>query len=159
MQDVTVEKEQAPPAQDESSGSSSSDSWQEPEDEDRVHVEKRVRTSSPDYDPAEDVPKTYERRWKKTHRVMEETPVSAATHSEEHEPQTTTGPSESETEPRQKKGRKNKMPIKVRVVEEINRYGVPVKSIWRSFMMIGVRCQKTTRLTFDRIGLSGLEFP
>ena len=58
---------------------------------------------------------------------MEETPGSAAAHSEEHEAQTTTGPSESEPEPRQKKGRKNKLLTKVRVVEDINRYGVPVK--------------------------------
>ena len=28
-----------------------------------------------------------------------------------------------------------------------------------SFMMISVRCQKRTRITFGRIGLSGLEFP
>ena len=58
---------------------------------------------------------------------MEETPGSAAAHSEEHEAQTTTGPSESKPEPRQKKGCKNKIPTKVRVVEEINRDGVPVK--------------------------------
>src|SRR6266540_712706 len=58
---------------------------------------------------------------------MEKTPGSAAAHNKEHEAQTTTGPSESELEPRQKKGHKNKMPTKVRVVEEINRDGVPVK--------------------------------
>ena len=58
---------------------------------------------------------------------MEETPGSAAAHSKEHEAQTTTGPSKSEPKPRQKKGRKNKMPTKVRVVEEINPAGVPVK--------------------------------
>ena len=58
---------------------------------------------------------------------MEEASVSAAAHSEDPEAKTTTGPSESEPKPRQKKGRKNKMPTKVRVVEEINLYGVPVK--------------------------------
>src|SRR6266542_2004704 len=59
--------------------------------------------------------------------MMEKTPESVAAHSAKHESQTTTGPSESEPEPRQKKGRKNKMPTKVRVVEEINRDGVLVK--------------------------------
>src|SRR6266540_2211794 len=82
MQDVAAEEEQAPPAQDESSGSSASKLWEEPKD---PHPpEKRVRRSSPDYDPAEELPKTYERRCKKTSRVMEETPVLAAAHSEEH---------------------------------------------------------------------------
>src|SRR6266540_7484230 len=123
MQDVAAEEEQPSLAQDEPSDSSASGEWKEPED---PHPpEKRVRTSSPDYDPAEDVPKTYEHRRKRTHRVIEETPVSAAAHSEEHEAQTTMGPFESEPEPRQKKGRKNKMPTKVRVVEEINLNGVP----------------------------------
>src|SRR5438105_9403081 len=74
MQDVAVEEEQASLAQDESSGSSASEQWVEPED---PHpLEKRVRRSSPD--PAEDLPKTYECRRKKIRRVMEETPVSAA---------------------------------------------------------------------------------
>src|SRR5207244_1189985 len=63
----------------------------------------------------------------KTRRVMEDTPVSAAAHNEEHDAQTTTGSSESETEPQQKEGRRNKMPIKVQVVEEVNANGVPVK--------------------------------
>ena len=82
MQDIVAEEEQAPLAQDESSGSSASELWEEPED---PHPpEKRVRRSSPDYDPVEDVPKTYERHHKKTRHVMEETPVSAAAHSEEH---------------------------------------------------------------------------
>src|SRR5438132_13311087 len=58
---------------------------------------------------------------------MEETSVSAATHNEEHEAQTTTGPSESETEPQEKEGCRNKMPTKVKVVEEVNENGVPVK--------------------------------
>ena len=61
MQDVVAEEEQAPPAQDESSGSSSSDRWEEPEDEDRVHVEKRVHILSPEYDPAEELPKRSQR--------------------------------------------------------------------------------------------------
>src|SRR5436190_24274089 len=52
---------------------------------------------------------------------------TAAAHIEEHEAQTTTGPSESKLEPQQKKGHKNKIPTKVRVVEEINRDGVLVK--------------------------------
>src|SRR5438128_2230445 len=125
MQDVAAGEEQPSPAQYESSDSSASGEWKEPED---PHPpEKRVRRSSPDYDPAEDLPKTYESQRKKTHRMMEETPGSVAAHNEEHEAQTTTGPSKSEPEPRQKKGRKNKMPTKVRVVEEINRDGVPVK--------------------------------
>ena len=125
MQDVAAEEEQPSPAQVESSDSSASKEWNEPED---PHPpEKRVRRSSPDYDPAEDRPKTYQHRRKKTRRMMEETPESAATHSEEHEAQTTTDPSESEPEPQQKKGHKNKMPTKVRVVEEINPAGVPVK--------------------------------
>src|SRR5438045_2782907 len=51
MQEVVAEGQHAPPAQDESSGSSTSDSWEEPEDEDRVHVEKGVRTSSLNYNP------------------------------------------------------------------------------------------------------------
>src|SRR6266540_1425629 len=123
MQDVAAEEEQASPAQDESSDSSASGEWMEPED---PHpLEKRVHRLSPNYDPAEDLPKTYEHRQKKTRRMMEETPVSAAAHSEEHEAQTTTCLSESEPEPRQKKGHKNKIPTKVRVVEEINRDGVP----------------------------------
>ena len=58
---------------------------------------------------------------------MEDTPVSAPAHSEQHEAQTTTGPSESEMEPQQKEGRRNKIPIKVKVVEEVNENGVPVK--------------------------------
>ncbi len=60
MQDVAAEEEQPSPAQAESSDSSASGEWNEPED---PHPpEKRVRTSSPDYDPAEDRPKTYQRR-------------------------------------------------------------------------------------------------
>ena len=121
MQDIAAEEEQAPPAQDESSISSSSEPWEELED---PHPpEKRVRRSSPDYDPAEDLPKTYECRRKKTRHVMEETTVSAAAHSEEHEAQTTTGPSESETEPQQKEGRRNKMLTKIQVVVEANEMG------------------------------------
>src|SRR6266511_5565832 len=58
---------------------------------------------------------------------MEETSIPAAAHSEEHEVHTTTGPSESEPEPREKKGHKNKIPTKVKVVEEVNANGVPVK--------------------------------
>src|SRR6266542_525627 len=55
MQDVAAEEEQAPPAQDESSGSSASEPWEEPED---PHPpEKRVRTLSPEYDHAEELPK------------------------------------------------------------------------------------------------------
>src|SRR5438105_12276059 len=37
------------------------------------------------------------------------------------------GPSESEPEPQEKKGRTNKMPTKVQVVKEVNENGVPVK--------------------------------
>src|SRR6266540_7200202 len=81
MQDVAAEEEQPSLAQAESSDSSASGEWNESKD---PHPpEKRVRTSSPDYDPAKDVPKIYERRRKRTRRVMEETPVSAAAHSEE----------------------------------------------------------------------------
>ena len=58
---------------------------------------------------------------------MEETPISVAAHSEEHEADTTTGPSESEPEPQEKKGRTNKIPTKVHVVDEVNENGVPVK--------------------------------
>src|SRR5438105_4076121 len=58
---------------------------------------------------------------------MEETSVLVAAHNEEHEAHTTTGPSESNPEPQQKKGRKNKIPTKVKIVEEINEDGVPVK--------------------------------
>src|SRR5438105_13734362 len=54
MQDVAAEEEQPLPAQDESSDSSMSGEWKEPED---PHPpEKRVRRSSPDYHPAEDLP-------------------------------------------------------------------------------------------------------
>src|SRR5438128_2836545 len=92
MQDVAAEEEQALLAQDESSGSSASEPWEEPED---PHPpEKRVHRSSPDYDPTEDLPKTYERRRKKTRRMTEDTLVSAAAHNEEHKAQTITGPSE-----------------------------------------------------------------
>src|SRR6266542_2740004 len=122
MEDVVAEEEQALPAQDESSGSSAPRQWEEPED---PHPpEKRPRRSSPDYDPAEEVPKTYQRRHKRTRRVMDS---SMAPHSESQEAQTTTGPSESETEPQQKEGRRNKMPTKVQEVEEVNASGVPVR--------------------------------
>ena len=122
MEDVVAEEEQASPAQDESSDSSAPEEWKEPED---PHPpEKRPRRSSPDYDPAEERPKTYVRRRKRTRRVMDS---STAPHSESQEAQTTTGPSESETEPQQKEGRRNKMPTKVQVVEEVNENGVPVK--------------------------------
>ena len=112
MQDVAAEEEQ-----DESSDSSATPGeWVEPED---PHPpEKRPRRSSPDYDPAEELPKTYQRRRKRTRRVVSTGPS---------ESQPSMGPSESEPEPRQKKGCKNKMPTKVRVVGEINRDGVPVK--------------------------------
>src|SRR6266540_5850769 len=60
MQGVVAEEEQPSLAQDESSDSSASGEWKEPED---PHPpEKRIRRSSPDYDPAEDLPKTYECR-------------------------------------------------------------------------------------------------
>src|SRR6266540_2488947 len=122
MEDVVAEEEQVSPAQDESSGSSAPGQWEEPED---PHPpEKRPRRSSPDYDPAEERPKTYVRRRKRTRRVMDS---STAPHSESQEAQTTTGPSESETEPQQKEGRRNKMPTKVQVVEEVNASGVPVR--------------------------------
>ena len=164
MEDVVAEEEQALPAQDESSGSSAPRQWEEPED---PHPpEKRPRRSSPDDDPTEEVPKTYQCRRKRTRRVVSTGPS---------ESQPSTGPSESEPEPQQKKGRKNKMPTKVQVVEEVNANGVPVKPekiqgpathacgcLTRdevSFVMIGVRCQKRTRITFGRIGLSGSEFP
>ena len=59
MQDVAAEEEQALPAQDESSVSSVSEPWEEPED---PHpLEKRVRSSSPEYDPAEELPKRSQR--------------------------------------------------------------------------------------------------
>ena len=59
MQDVATEEEQPSPAQDESSDSSASEEWVEPED---PHPpEKRVRRSSPNYNPTKDLPKTYER--------------------------------------------------------------------------------------------------
>src|SRR6266540_6069872 len=64
MQDVAAEEEQASLAQDESSDSSASGEWVEPED---PHPPgKRARRLSPDYDPAEELPKTYERQRKKT---------------------------------------------------------------------------------------------
>src|SRR6266540_1799735 len=62
MQDVVAEEEQPSPGQDESSNNSASGEWKEPED---PHPpEKRVCRSSPDYDPAEERPKTYERQRK-----------------------------------------------------------------------------------------------
>src|SRR6266508_6210510 len=130
MEDVVAEEEQASPAQDEpedpnpdeSSDSSAPGEWHEPED---PHPpEKRPRRSSPDYDPAEERSKTYVRQRKKTRRVMDS---SVAPHSESQEAPTTTGPSEYETEPQQKEGRRNKMPTKVQVVEEVNASGVPVR--------------------------------
>src|SRR6266540_6445250 len=52
MQDVAAEEEQPSPGQDESSDSSVSGEWKEPED---PHPpEKRVRRSSPDYDPTKE---------------------------------------------------------------------------------------------------------
>ena len=60
MQDVAAEEEQPSPAQAESSDSSASREWNEPEDP--YPPEKRVHTSSPDYDSTEDRPKTYQRR-------------------------------------------------------------------------------------------------
>src|SRR6266540_1878598 len=116
MEDVVAEEEQALPAQDESSGSSAPRQWEEPED---PHPpEKRPRRSSPDYDPAEEVLKTYQRRHKRTHRVV---------HSVQPESQPSTGPSEYEPEPQVKKGCRNKMPTGLHVVEEINANGVPVQ--------------------------------
>src|SRR6266508_4176272 len=130
IQDAQAQAEQALPAQDEPEGphpdelsdSSAPGEWEEPED---PHPpEKRPRRSSPDYDPAEERSKTYVRRRKRTRRIMDS---SAAPHRKPQEAQTTTGPSESETEPQQKEGRRNKMPTKVHVVEEVNASGVPVK--------------------------------
>src|SRR6266540_3524553 len=52
MEDVVAEEEQASPAQDESSGSSTPEEWDEPED---PHPpEKRPHRSSHDYDPTEE---------------------------------------------------------------------------------------------------------
>ena len=90
MQDIAAEEEQASPAQDESSGSSAFEPWEELED---PHPpEKRVRTLSPEYDHAEELPKRTQCRCKKTHRVMEETSVLAAAHSEKPEAEPTMGP-------------------------------------------------------------------
>src|SRR6266508_3044350 len=125
MEDVVAEEEQASPAQDESSGSSAPGQWEEPED---PHPpEKLPLRSSPDYDPAEEVPKTYQRRHKRTCRVVSKTPVSAAVHSVQPKSQPSTGPSESEPEPQANKGRRNKMPTGLHVVEEVNANGVPVQ--------------------------------
>ena len=124
-QAIAAEEEQALAAKDESSGSSASELWVEPED---PHPpEKRIRRSSPDYDPAEQLPKTYERRHKRTRRVVRKTSVSAAAHSAQPESQPTTAPSGSEPEPQVKKGRRNKMPTGLHVVEEVNANGVPVQ--------------------------------
>ena len=131
MEDVVAEEEQASPAQDESSGSSAPGEWEEPED---PHPpEKRPRRSSPDYDPTEEVSKTYQCRRKRTRRIVSKTPVSAAIHSVQPESQPSTGPSESEPEPQAKKGRRNKMPTGLHVVEEVNANGVPVQpeSVYR----------------------------
>ena len=55
MQDVVAEEEQVPAIEDESSGSSASEPWVKPED---PHPpEKRVCSSSPEYDPTEELPK------------------------------------------------------------------------------------------------------
>src|SRR6266540_3831606 len=109
MQDVAAKEEEGHAAEDEASGSSASGSWHEPED---PHPpEKRIRRSSPDYDPAEELPKIYECRHKRIHRVVRKTSVSAAAHSAQPESQPTMGPSESEPEPQAKKGSRNKMPI------------------------------------------------
>src|SRR5207244_8576397 len=106
MEYVDAEEEQATLAQDESSDSSAPGEWEEPED---PHPpEKRPRRSSPDYDPAEEVPKTYQHRHKRTRRVVSKTPVSAVVHSVQPESQPSTGPSESELEPQAKKGCRNK---------------------------------------------------
>ena len=88
---------------------------------------ERPRRSSPDYDPDEELPKTYERRRKRTRHVVSKTPVSVAAHSVQPESQPTTGPSESEPEPQAKKGRRNKIPTGLHVVEEVNANGVPVQ--------------------------------
>ena len=107
---------------------------------------------------------------------MEDTPVSAAAQSKEHEAQTTTGPSEFETEPQEKEGRRNKMPIKVQVVEEVNENGVPVKPEkiqGPATHACGCLAREAVRIIHDGwhkvpkedkhyiwiIGLSGLEFP
>ena len=96
MQVIVAEEGQALPAQDESSGSSESGVWVEPED---PHPpEKWVRSSSPNYDLDEEVLKRSLRRRKKTCRVMEERSVSAAGHSEEPKAEPMEGPSESEPE-------------------------------------------------------------
>ena len=77
IQDAQAQAEQALPAQDEpegphpdeSSDSSAPGEWEEPED---PHPpEKRPRRSSPDYDPAEERPKTYVRQRKRTRRVTD----------------------------------------------------------------------------------------
>src|SRR5207237_5965666 len=68
MQDVAAEEEEGHEAEDEASGSSASGSWVKPED---PHPpEKRIHRSSPDYDPAEELPKRYERRHKRARRVV-----------------------------------------------------------------------------------------
>src|SRR5438105_6243663 len=90
IQDAQAQAEQALPAQDEpegphpdeSSDSSAPREWEEPED---PHPpEKRPRRSSPDYDPAEERPKMYVRRRKRTRHVMDS---STAPHSESQEAQ------------------------------------------------------------------------
>src|SRR5207244_10213147 len=97
MEYVDAEEEQATLAQDESSGSSAPGEWEEPDD---PHPpEKRPRRSSPDYDPAEEVPKIYQCRRQRTRRVVSKTPVSTAVHSVQPESQPSTGPSESEPKP------------------------------------------------------------
>src|SRR6266508_1491018 len=73
MQDVAAEEEEGHEAEDEASGSSASGSWDKPED---PHPpEKRIRRSSPDYDLAEELPKRYECRRKRTRHVMDPTSV------------------------------------------------------------------------------------
>src|SRR6266498_4582613 len=67
MQDVAAEEEEGHAAEDEASGSSALGLWVDPED---PHPpEKRIRRSSPDYDPAKELPKRYEHRHKRTRRV------------------------------------------------------------------------------------------
>ena len=58
---------------------------------------------------------------------MEEASVSVVAYSAQPESQPTTGPSKSEPEPHAKKGRRNKMPTGLHVVEEVNANGVPVQ--------------------------------
>src|SRR5438132_283934 len=125
MQDVAAEEEEGHETEDEASGSSASGSWVEPEDPHTL--EKRIHRSRPDYDPVEELPKRYECRHKRTRRVVRKTSVSVAAHSAQLESQSTMAPSEFEPEPHAKKGRRNKRPTGLHVVEEVNANGVPVQ--------------------------------